>query len=193
MAGTVAVLILAVLGVIAAWAVLLYNGLVAARQECRRAWSNIDVLLKQRHDELPRLVEICRGYMEYERDTLEAVMKARARLTRAQTVPAQARASEGVTGAVRHLFALAEGYPDLKANEGFARLQTRITEIENQIADRRELYNAAVTAWNTRLEQVPDLAVARAASMEPRALWKAEESERRVPAVGFPGPSVKTS
>ncbi len=182
--GTVGLLLVGV-AVVAAWAVLLYNGLVAARQECRRAWSNIDVLLKQRHDELPRLVDVCRGYMEYERDTLEAVMNARARLAGARTVPAQARASEGVTGAVRRLFALAEGYPDLKANEGFARLQNRITEIENQIADRRELYNAAVTAWNTRLEQVPDVAVARAAAMKPRDLWKAEESDRQIPAVRF--------
>ena len=81
----------------------------------------------------------------------------------------------------------------MKANESFAQLQARITEIENQIADRRELYNAAVTAWNTRLEQVPDLAVARAASMEPRDLWKAEESERRLPAIGFPGPAAENS
>jgi LemA protein len=193
MSGILALGGLLLLGVGAAWAVLLYNGLVAARQECRRAWSNIDVLLKQRHDELPRLVEVCRGYMEYERGTLETVMEARARLAGARTVPAQARASEQVSGAVRHLFAVAEAYPDLKANESFARLQTRITEIENQIADRRELYNAAVTAWNTRLEQVPEIAVARAAGMRPRDLWKAEAPDRRLPDVAFPGAAAKSS
>lgn len=167
------------------WGILLYNGLVAARQECNRAWSNIDVLLKQRHDELPRLVEVCKGYMAYERETLQAVMAARAGLEGARTIPATATASEKVSGAVRHLFAVAEGYPDLKANESFARLQNRITEIENQIADRRELYNAAVTAWNTRLEQVPDVIVARTARMSPRELWRAEESARQTPRVRF--------
>jgi LemA protein len=169
------------------WGVVLYNGLIAARQECNRAWSNIDVLLKQRHDELPRLVDLCKAYMAYERDTLEAVMAARARLAGAQSVPAQASASEKVSGAVRQLFAVAENYPDLKANESFARLQNRLTEIENQIADRRELYNAAVTAWNTRLEQVPDVVLARAASMSPRQLWRAQESERQAPAIRFEG------
>lgn len=168
-------------------ALVLYNGLVAARQECNRAWANIDVLLKQRHDELPRLVDVCKAYMTYERETLEAVVAARARLSEARTVPAQARASEGVSGAVRHLFAVAEGYPDLKANESFVKLQGRITDLENQIADRRELYNAAVTDWNTRLDQVPDMFVARAAKMAPRDLWRASDSERealRVEVVG---------
>jgi LemA protein len=174
-----------------AWGLVLYNGLVAARQECRRAWSNIDVLLKQRHDELPRLVEVCRGYMAYERATLEAVIHARNQFARARTVPALAHASGAISGAVRHLFAVAEQYPDLKANESFLRLQTRITELENQIADRRELYNAAATEWNTRLEQVPDTFVARAARMEKRELWRAEEEERAAPGVSF-GSAVRS-
>src|SRR5713226_6067412 len=95
------------------WAVVVYNGLVAARQECRRAWSNIDVLLKQRHDELPRLVDVCKGYMAYESQTLQAVVTARAKMGEAQTVPAVARASDKISGALRNLFAVAEGYPDL--------------------------------------------------------------------------------
>jgi LemA protein len=169
--------------VVAGWGLVVYNGLVAARQEYLRAWANIDVLLKQRHDELPRLVEVCRGYMGYERRTLEAVTAARDVLARAQTVPAVSRASEAVSGAVRHLFAVAERYPNLKANESFLRLQTRITELENWIADRRELYNAAVTEWNTRLEQIPDLFVARVAKMSKRELWRAEGADRVAPRV----------
>src|SRR5262245_43363967 len=157
----------------AAWVLAVYNGLVAARKECDRAWSNIDVLLKQRHDELPRLVEVCRGHAAFERPTLEAVVAARARLADARTIPAQANASTNLSAAVRGLLATAESYPDLKASESFLRLQTRITEIEDQIADRRELYNAAATEWNTRLEQVPDLYLARAAGMRSRPLWRA--------------------
>lgn len=185
--GTLLLVTLAVALLAGCGALVLYNGLVAARQECNRAWANIDVLLKQRHDELPRLVDVCKAYMTYERETLEAVVAARARLSEAQTVPAQARASESVSGAVRHLFAVAEGYPDLKANESFVKLQGRITDLENLIADRRELYNAAVTDWNTRLDQVPDIFVARAAKMAPRELWRASAAERealRVEVIG---------
>ncbi len=170
---------------IGAWLLVLYNGLVAARQECVRAWHNIDVLLKQRHDELPRLVEVCRGYMAYERDTLERVVAARTVLATARDMPAQTRASQAVSEAVRQLFAVAERYPDLKANESFARLSARITDLENQIADRRELYNAAATAWNTRIEQVPDSFIARAARMVRRELWRAASAERFAPRVSL--------
>jgi len=173
------------LAVAVVWGVVVYNGLVAARQECRRAWSNIDVLLKQRHDELPRLVDVCKGYMAYESQTLQAVVTARARMGEAQTVLAVARASDKVSGAVRNLFAVAEGYPELKANENFLRLQTRITQLEDQIADRRELYNAAVTEWNTRIAQIPEVAIARAVGMTSRALWHAEAADRETPRLSF--------
>jgi len=165
-----ALLFVAVLA--AVWALVIYNGLVAARRECDRAWANIDVLLSQRHDELPRLVEVCRGHAAFERGTLEAVVTARSRLAAASTPPARATASAVVSGAVRNLFAVAESYPDLKASDSFQKLQARISELENHIADRRELYNAAVTEWNTRLEQPPGSILARAAAMTPRALWK---------------------
>jgi LemA protein len=159
-------------------ALVLYNGLVAARQECVRAWHNIDVLLKQRHDELPRLVEVCRAHMAYEKGTLERLVAARMALAAARDVPSQTRASQAVSDAIRELFAVAEQYPGLKADESFARLSARITELENQIADRRELYNAAATSWNTRIEQVPDRILAQAAGMARRELWRASAAER---------------
>lgn len=173
----VAALLLGLLLAVAS-ALVLYNGLVAARQECVRAWHNIDVLLKQRHDELPRLVEVCRAHMAFEKGTLERLVVARMSLAAARDVPAQTRASQAVSDALRQLFALAENYPDLKADESFARLSARITELENQIADRRELYNAAATAWNTRIEQVPDRILAQAAGMARRELWRASSAER---------------
>jgi LemA protein len=172
--------------IVLAGAVLLYNGLIAARKECDRALANIDVLLKQRHDELPRLVEVCRGYMAYERDTLERVVEARALSMAAQTTQDKAAAAAGVTGAVRQLFAVAENYPNLKADEMFQHLQRRISELEIQIADRRELYNAAATAYNTRLEQFPDLLIANASGMRARPLWQASDADRRAVAVSLP-------
>ena len=172
-----AALLLAAL-LVGAWALALYNGLVASRQQCSRAWFNIDVLLKQRHDELPRLVEICRAHMAYEKGTLERLVVARMAQAAAREVPAQTRASQAVSDALRELFAVAEQYPGLKADESFARLSVRITELENQIADRRELYNAAATAWNTRIEQVPDRILAQAAGMARRELWRASAAER---------------
>jgi LemA protein len=100
-------------------------------------------------------------------------------------MPEVARASEQVSGAVRHLFAVAERYPELKVHESFVQLQGRISQLEDWIADRRELYNAAVTSWNTRLEQVPDLFVARLGRMQKRELWRAKASDRPVPSLKF--------
>ena len=137
--------LLVAVGFVCVWTLVTYNGLVAARQECDRAWFNIDVLLKQRHDELPQLVETCRGYMAFEQSTLERLVVARMTLGAARDLPTQTRASQAVSDALRQLFAVAERYPDLKANESFAKLSARISELENQIADRRELYNAATT------------------------------------------------
>ena len=175
--------LLVAVGFVCVWTLVTYNGLVAARQECDRAWFNIDVLLKQRHDELPQLVETCRGYMAFEQSTLERLVVARMTLGAARDLPTQTRASQAVSDALRHLFAVAERYPDLKANESFAKLSARISELENQIADRRELYNAATTTWNTRIEQLPDRLFARAAGMTRRELWRASRAERLAPRV----------
>jgi LemA protein len=175
--------LLLVLAFACVWTLVVYNGLVAARLECDRAWFNIDVLLKQRHDELPQLVETCRGYMAYEQSTLERLVVARMTLGAARDLPAQTRASQAVSDAVRQLFAVAERYPELKANESFAKLAARITELENQIADRRELYNAATTSWNTRIEQLPDRLFAQAAGMTRRELWRASAADRLAPRI----------
>jgi LemA protein len=143
---------------------VIYNNLVDLKHAVSQAWSNIDVLLRQRHDELPKLVETCKAYMQHERETLEKVMQARSQV-------ASARAAQDMDGlgaaegmlrvGLGNLFAVAEAYPDLKANEGFQFLRGRITALENAIADRREFYNASVNANNVRIEQVPDLFIAR--------------------------------
>lgn len=142
----------------------IYNGLVRARNGIRLAWANIDVLLVQRHDELPKLIEVCKGYMHHENDTLERVARARDVALRARSAGniASVSAAEGaLRGGLDGLFAVAERYPQLKADTLFQNLQTRITALETAIADRREVYNDAVNALNVRVESFPDAILAR--------------------------------
>ena len=157
------VIFLAVLAVVAVYGIGIYNGLVKLREAVKQAWSNIDVLLVQRHDELPKLVETCKQYMQYEQETLERVMKARASVFQAAgrgDVAAVGAAESALRAGLGQLFAVVENYPQLKADESFRHLQARITQLEESIADRRELYNASVNLNNVRIAQFPDLVVA---------------------------------
>jgi LemA protein len=141
-----------------------YNSLVNVKNGVSKAWANIDVLLKQRHDELPKLVDTCRQYMQHEQVTLEKVIAARARVSDAreyQNVAALGAAEGALRSGLGQLFALAENYPDLKANEQFLHLQTRISGLESAIADRREFYNDSVNINNVAVEQFPGVLVAR--------------------------------
>lgn len=158
------VIFLAVLAVVAVYGIGIYNGLVKLREAVKQAWSNIDVLLVQRHDELPKLVETCKQYMQYEQETLERVMKARASVFQAAgrgDVAAVGAAESALRAGLGQLFAVVENYPQLKADESFRHLQARITQLEESIADRRELYNSSVNLNNVRIHQFPDLIVAR--------------------------------
>ncbi len=149
---------------LAVYAVVLYNNLISLKHGVSKAWANIDVLLKQRHDELPKLVETCKQYMGYEQETLEKVMRARAAVSSARErgdVPGVGAAEGQLRLGLGHLFALAEAYPDLKANDTFQHLQSRISGLENSIADRREFYNESVNNNNVRIEQFPDVIIAR--------------------------------
>jgi LemA protein len=157
----------------------LYNSLVALKNSIGRAWANIDVLLKQRHDELPKLVSTCEGYMQHERAVFDKLSEARGALMKARGVGERAEAEGLLTKALGSFFAVAEAYPDLKANTGFLQLQSRISDLENQIADRREFYNDTVTMFNTRIQQIPDNLVAGWLSLTPSELFKVEESDRQ--------------
>jgi len=178
----VTILFLALLVVAAIYAVRIYNGLVALRENVRKAWSNIDVLLTQRHDELPKLVETCKRYMAHERDTLERVMQARSAVFKAQgsgDVRALGAAEQQLREGLGRLFAVVENYPDLKADQSFQHLQTRITQLEDTIADRRELYNDAVNLNNIRIQTFPDLIVARLFEFRPAPLLEFTEEQKR--------------
>jgi len=178
------VVILVVIGVVA-YFVTIYNSLVRLRNDIDKAWSNIDVLLKQRHDELPQLIETCRGYMEYEQQTLRLVTEARSAYQKASTVPEKAQADNVLTGALKTLFAVAENYPDLKANGNFIQLQNRITDLEEKIADRREFFNDDVNTYNIRIQEIPDVAVAGLMHLERKDLFKVAEEDRRDVEVKF--------
>ena len=158
------IIILAVIAVTAVYAVTLYNGLVSLKHAVSKNLANIDVLLKQRHDELPKLVETCKQYMEYEQETMERIIQARSSVANAQSdgdIKALGAAETMMRSSLGQLFALAENYPDLKADSNFKHLQQRISGLENGIADRRELYNESVNNNNVRIEQFPDVLIAR--------------------------------
>jgi LemA protein len=160
------------------YVITVYNSLVAVRREVDRAWANIDVLLKQRFDELPKLVEVCRAYMKYEQETLERVIRARAAFGAADSVENKARATGESAEPLRRLFAVAERYPDLEADQQFRNLRERISALETRIAERRETYNEVVNNHNVRIAQLPDLLLARPMGYGPLPWFAAEDFER---------------
>lgn len=138
-----------------------FNSLVSLKNNMKKYWANIDVLLKQRYDEIPNIVETVKGYMKHEKKTLEELTEMRATMMNASSKNELAKSSDQISGAIKSIFAVAENYPKLQASQSFLKLQERITSLENEIADRRELYNDSVNIYNTKIESFPDLFVAR--------------------------------
>lgn len=165
--------------------ITIYNGLVAIKNDIDKAWANIDVLLKQRHDELSKLLDVTKGYRDFEGDTLVKVTQARSQYQQAVTIDQKAQADRSMTSALRGFFAVAENYPDLKANSNFQMLEQRITSLENQIADRREFYNDSVNTFNIRIQQVPDTFVAAFMRLTPRTMLKIDDADKADVAMSF--------
>jgi LemA protein len=178
------VFVLVVVG-IAVYLLTIYNALIRLKNDIDKAWSNIDVLLKQRHDELPKLIETCKGYMQYEQHAFQSIVEARNAYQKASTVAEKAQADNLISGALKNLFALAENYPELKANNNFMALQNRISELEEKIADRREFFNDDVNTYNIRIQQLPDVFIARVMNLQPRDLFKVSEEDRQDVQVKF--------
>jgi LemA protein len=196
--GTVGWIVLGIVVVIAIWAIAIYNGLVVLRNRFKNAYSQIDVQLKRRYDLIPNLVETVKGYIKHERETLEAVIKARNQAVAAANAaganpgnPAamqQLGAAEGaLTGVLGRMFALAEAYPDLKANQNMLSLQEELSSTENKVAFSRQAFNDAVMEYNTKRESFPDNIFAGFFRFGPAELLAATESadERKAPKVAF--------
>jgi LemA protein len=163
------------------YGIMIYNKLVTLKHNVLKNWSNIDVLLKQRHDELPKLVETCKQYMKFEQETLEKVIQARSAVASAREntdIKSLGLAETALRVGLGNLFALAEDYPELRANENFQHLQKRITGLEDSIADRREFYNESVNINNIRIEQFPDVIIANWFQFKPFDLLEFSDEEK---------------
>jgi len=179
--------LLGIVVVAVVWAIAAYNSLVALKNRAEAAWNQIDVQLKRRHDLVPNLVETVRGALEYERQTLEAVVAARQKAVDAHSPAASAAAEQGLTQALGKLFALVENYPDLKANQNVLQLQEELTNTENLIAFARQHYNDVVGQYDTKRESFPSNLIANQFAFAPREYFAAPEEERAVPKVSLSG------
>lgn len=172
---------LAVVAVLLIYGISLYNHLVGVKHAVAKAWANIDVLLRQRHDELPKLVEVCKQYKQFEQSTLQKVVEARTQVQSArehQDITALGKAEGMLRAGLGNIFAVAEAYPELKANENFMQLQNRITSLENGIADRRELYNESVNINNVQIEVFPASIIARLFDFSEKQLLEFSAAEK---------------
>jgi LemA protein len=172
---------LGVIAILLIYGISLYNNLINVKHAVAKAWANIDVLLKQRHDELPKLVEVCKQYKQFEQSTLQKVIEARSQVQSArerQDIPALGQAEGMLRAGVGGIFAVAEAYPELKANENFMQLQNRITSLENGIADRREFYNDSVNINNVQIEVFPASLIAKSFGFEEKPLLEFSSAEK---------------
>ncbi len=182
-------IVLGLIGLALVFVVLIYNNLVALKQRCGQAWGDVDVQLKQRHDLIPNLVETVKGYASHEKDTLDAVIKARQQAVSVSGVHDTAEAENILSGTLRQLFALSEAYPDLKANTNFLKLQDELADVEDKIAAARRFFNNAIAEYNTGREQFPAVLFAASFGFEEREFFELSEGERaevtQAPSVSF--------
>ena len=173
--------LLALIAILVVYAIMIYNSLVTVKHNVSKAWANLEVLLKQRHDEIPKLVEICKQYRQFEQDTLQKVIEARSKVfnaSQSQNMGDLGKAETQLRGSLANLYAVAEAYPDLKTNEQFQNLQSRISSLENAIADRREFYNESANINNVRIEQFPDGLIAGMFDFPPRQMLQFGAEEK---------------
>lgn len=174
----IGLIVIAIIVVIVVWAIAMYNGLITKRNRVKESYSQIDVQLKRRAALIPNLVEAVKGYVKHEKEVLEEVTKARSALMTASTVGKQAAANDLLTGALKSLFAVAEAYPNLKANENFKQLQDELSDTETKVAAARQFYNTNVLDYNTAIETIPTSIFANAFHFTAEEFFKATEAEK---------------
>ncbi|HCM67794.1 MAG: hypothetical protein A2898_03970 [Candidatus Kerfeldbacteria bacterium RIFCSPLOWO2_01_FULL_48_11] len=184
--GTVTWVIIIAIGAVVLWLVSVYNSLIRLRNQTKEAWSDIDVQLKRRYDLIPNLVETVKGYAKHERELFEKVTQARTAAMGAQGAEAKGQAENMLTGALKSLFAVAEAYPDLKANQNFAKLQDELTDTENKVQASRRFYNGNVRDFNTKIQQFPNNMIANSMGFKAFEFFEVEnEAEKQPVKVGF--------
>ena len=172
------VLVLVLLSVIS-WFLTVYNGLIQVKENIKKSWANIDVLLMQRSDEIPKLVKVLKSFVKHEKKIFDSIMEARSFYLGASSVPEKADADSEISSALKSIFALSEAYPELRSNDNFLNLQDRISGLENDIADRRELYNESVNNYNIRIQSLPDAYIANSMNLAAEEMFKVVEKKKK--------------
>lgn len=172
------VLVLVLLSLIS-WFLTVYNGLIQVKENIKKSWANIDVLLMQRSDEIPKLVKVLKSFVKHEKKIFDSIMEARSFYLGASSVPEKADADSEISSALKSIFALSEAYPELRSNDNFLKLQDRISGLENDIADRRELYNESVNNYNIRIQSLPDAYIANSMNLAAEEMFKVVEKKKK--------------
>jgi len=175
---TIFVIVLLIIGSVS-WFFTIYNGLIHVKENIKKSWANIDVLLMQRSDEIPKLIKVLRSFGKHEKRMFDNVMDARKSYLGANSITEKADADNQISGALKSVFALSEAYPELRSNDNFLNLQDRISGLENEIADRRELYNESVNNYNIRIQSLPDVVIANAMGLNQEEMFKVDEAKKK--------------
>ena len=176
---TIFIVIIAVIAILAVWIIGMYNGFVRAKNNCEEGYSTMDVYLKKRYDLVPNLVETVKGYAKHESETFEKIVQARSMIGNASTVEERAEGENQLTGALKTLFAVAEAYPELKANTNFMDLQSQLQTLEGEIAESRKYYNATVKTYNNKVEMFPTNVMATMFHFERKPMFEVNSAEER--------------
>ena len=172
------VIVLIIIGIIS-WFFTVYNGLIQVKENIKKSWANIDVLLMQRSDEIPKLIKVLKSFVKHEKKMFDNIMDARTSYLGANSVSEKANADNQMSEALKSVFALSEAYPELGSNDNFLKLQERISGLENEIADRRELYNESVNNYNIRIQSLPDMFIANTLGLPQEVMFKVDENKKK--------------
>ena len=169
---------LVIIGLVS-WFFTIYNGLIHVKENIKKSWANIDVLLMQRSDEIPKLIKVLKSFAKHEKKMFDNVMVARKSYLGANSITEKADADNQISDALKSVFALSEAYPELRSNENFLNLQERISGLENEISDRRELYNESVNNYNIRIQSLPDVAIANAMGLDQEEMFQVNDLKKK--------------